>query len=62
MIQERERLAEAREKICVEYRERAAALNKLIDLYNLKAPRADLHRERIRVDEEIQRFRNACGG
>lgn len=62
MIQERERLAEAREKICVEYRERAAALNKLIDLYNLKALRADLHRERIRIDEKIKRFRDASGG
>lgn len=62
MIHERERLAEAREKICVEYRERAAALNKLIDLYNLKAPRSDLHRERIRIDEKIKRFRDASGG
>jgi len=56
MIQEREHLAVAREKLCVRYRERAAAVNRMIDLLNLKAPRADLHRERVRVEEEIQRF------
>jgi len=62
LIQTEERLAEARERICVEYRQRAAALNRLIDLYNLKAPRADLHRERIRLEEAIQKFRDAAGG
>jgi DnaJ family protein C protein 28 len=62
LIQEREHLSEAREKICIEYRERATALNKLIDLYNLKAPRADLHRERIRIEDAIQEFRDVCGG
>ena len=56
LIQARERLAEEREKSCAEYRQRAVALNRLIDLYNLKAPRADLHRERIRPEEAIQRF------
>ncbi len=60
MIVERERVAQAREKTCVEYRARAAALNKLIDLYNLKAPNAELHRQRIRIDEEIQRFWDEC--
>jgi len=61
MIAERERLAQAREKTGAEYRARAAALNKLIDLYNLKAPTAGLHRARIRIDEEIQEFLDACG-
>lgn len=61
MIVERERLAQAREKTGAEYRARAAALNKLIDLYNLKAPTAGLHRERIRIEEEIQKFLDACG-
>jgi DnaJ family protein C protein 28 len=57
MIAEDERLARAREQTCAEYRRRAAALNKTIDLFNLKAPSAELHRERIRVEEEIQKFR-----
>ncbi len=62
MIEEREHLAVVREHVCVEYRERATWLNKIIDVFNLKVPRAELQRERIRVDEEIQRFRDACGG
>ncbi len=61
LIAEREGLAQAREKTCVQYRARAAALNKLIDLYNLKAPTAEVHRERIRIDAEIQTFLEACG-
>src|SRR5450759_3422024 len=60
MIVECERLAQAREKTGAEYRARAAALNKLIDLYNLKAPTAESHRARIRIKEEIQRFHDAC--
>jgi DnaJ family protein C protein 28 len=60
MIKARAHLAEACEKTCIEYRQRAAALNRLIDIYNLKAPRADLHRERIRLEEEIRKFRDAC--
>ena len=62
LIQEREHLAAAREKTCVEYSERATALNQMIDLYNLKAPRADPHRERIRIEDAIQEFRDVCGG
>ncbi len=62
MIVEREYLAHAREQTIAEYRERAAALNKVIDTFNLKAPIADLHRERIRVEEEIKRFQDACDG
>ncbi len=61
MIAERERLAQVREKTGAEYRAHAAALNKLIDLYNLKAPTAELHRARIRIEEEIQKFLDACG-
>ncbi len=62
MIVEREYLARVREQTIAEYRERAAALNKVIDTFNLKAPIADLHRERIRVEEEIKRFQDACDG
>lgn len=60
LIEARERLSEAREKTCIEYRERAAALNRLIDLYNLKAPRADLHCERLRAEDELKKFHDAC--
>ena len=60
LIEARERLADSCEKTCFEYRRRATALNGLIDLFNLKAPRADLHRERLRPDEEIRKFRDAC--
>lgn len=60
LIEAREHLAEAIEQTCFEYRERGMALNRLIDLYNLKAPPADLHRERIRLEEEIRKFRDAC--
>jgi DnaJ family protein C protein 28 len=62
MIEEREHLAFVRERVCVEYRERATMLNKIIDVFNLKVPGAELQRERIRVDDEIQRFRDACDG
>ena len=61
LILARERLTKAREKICVEYRQRILELNRLIDLYDLKAPRSDLHRERIRAEEMIQKFRDGCG-
>lgn len=60
LIEARGRLAETCEKICLEYSQRTKTLNGLIDLYNLKAPRADLHRERLRPDEEIRKFRDAC--
>jgi DnaJ family protein C protein 28 len=60
MIEEREQLATACERVCAEYRERAAALNQIIDVFNLQVPRADLQRERIRIEEEIQKFRDAC--
>ena len=59
MIAEHERLEQQRARVCVEYRDRAAALNQLIDLYNLKAPTAELHRERIRIEKEIQKFQDA---
>jgi DnaJ homolog subfamily C member 28 len=62
LIPARERLAELDKRICAEYRQRATLLNRLIDIYNLKAPRADLHRERIRLEEAIQKFRDVCSG
>ena len=61
LIEEYEHLDAARERVGVEYRERAAMLNKIIDVFNLQVPRAELQRERIRIDEEIQKFRDACG-
>jgi DnaJ family protein C protein 28 len=62
IISEREHLARVREQTIVEYCERATALNKIIDLFNLKAPSADFHRQRIRIEEEIRRFQDACEG
>lgn len=59
-IAEHERLAQAREQMCARYRERAGALNQMIDLFNLKAPNVRLHHARIRVEEELQRFQDAC--
>ena len=59
---EREHLADAREKTCAEYRRRAGTLNKMIDTYNLKAPSGAPHFVRLRIEEEIQKFREACAG
>jgi DnaJ family protein C protein 28 len=61
-IAERARLASVREQTCEKFRQRANILNKMIDTFNLKAPRADLHHARIRVDKEIQTFNDACSG
>ncbi|HEX7587862.1 MAG TPA: DUF1992 domain-containing protein [Anaerolineae bacterium] len=61
LILARESLADARDRIGVEYRQRILELNRLIDLFNLKAPRSDLHREHVRVEEALQKFREACG-
>ncbi len=42
-----------------EFRERATELNRRIDTFNLQAPTPRVHHVRIRIDEEIQKFRAA---
>lgn len=59
MIVEREHLAQARERVCRVYRQRAAALNKMIDTFNLRAP-SSVHVLRVRIEEELQQFVGAC--
>ena len=46
-------------RLIAEFRERAVELNKQIDLFNLKAPSSRVHHARIRIDEEVARFREA---
>ncbi|MGE5138756.1 MAG: DnaJ family domain-containing protein, partial [Rudaea sp.] len=46
-------------RVIAEFRERAAELNKQIDLFNLKAPSPRVHHVRIRIQEEIDKFRSA---
>ena len=60
MMVEREHLNQARERTSRIYRERAVALNQLIDTFNLKAPNPQLHHARIRIDEQLHRFEEAC--
>lgn len=40
------------------FRAQAAALNRTIDTYNLKAPSLQVHLRRIRIDFEIEKFLN----
>lgn len=47
-------------RLIANFRKEAAELNRAIDVFNLKAPNARLHRPRIRIEEEIARFRQAC--
>ncbi|MGB8647840.1 MAG: DUF1992 domain-containing protein [Anaerolineae bacterium] len=44
-------------QLVAEFREQARELNRQIDLFNLKAPTPRLYHIRIRVDEEIEKFR-----
>jgi len=44
---------------CV-YRQRAAALNKMIDTFNLQVPNVNLQLPRVRMEEETRRFEEAC--
>ncbi len=46
-------------RLIAEFREHAVELNRQIDLFNLKAPTPRLHHVRIRIDEEIEKFRAA---
>ncbi|MBM3130069.1 MAG: DUF1992 domain-containing protein [Chloroflexi bacterium] len=59
-LAERARLADARERAARVYRERAAALNKMIDTFNLKVPDVSLQLPRVRIEEELRRFQEAC--
>ena len=42
------------------FRVRAGELNRQIDVFNLKAPTPLVHRPRIRIEAEIEKFREAC--
>ncbi len=55
-IAEREHLAHARERTRRIYRERAAALNKAIDTFNLQVPNVNLQVPRVRIEEELARL------
>ncbi len=56
MIAAHARLIDLREKVSVQYRQRATALNELIDNFNLKAPHSNLHHARIRIEEELEKL------
>lgn len=43
-----------------EFRARATELNRLIDLYNLKAPTAQVHLRRVRIEYDIEQFLQAA--
>jgi hypothetical protein len=60
LIAEYEHLARVREQTGAKFRERAAALNKEIDVFNLKAPPGIPHFARLRIEEEIEKFQAAC--
>ena len=60
MIVEHEYLNELIEKTIGTYRQRATALNKLIDTFNLKVPDIALQAPRLKIEEEIERFQKAC--
>lgn len=59
MIAAHEQLARARDQILAQFRDRAGALNKIIDIYNLKAPNANIHHSRIQIEEEIRKYLDA---
>ncbi len=56
MISEHAYLVGVRQKVGEQYRQRATALNKLIDNFNLKAPHSNLHHARIRIEEEVEKL------
>lgn len=53
-------LEDARADTCREYRERATALNQLIDTYNLQVPDIRLQVPRVQIEQELHRFEKAC--
>jgi len=60
MVAEHERLTRSRDQIAARYRDRAAALNKIIDTFNLKAPSGTRHHARIQIEDEIEKFFDTC--
>jgi hypothetical protein len=60
LIAEWENLEHARAETCQVYRERATALNQMIDTYNLQVPDMRLQVPRVQIEEEIHRFEEAC--
>lgn len=60
LIAEYEDIARSRERMIERFRERAFALNRLIDAFNLTAPSSRLHYPRIRVQEELDNLQAAC--
>ncbi|MBI5032275.1 MAG: DUF1992 domain-containing protein [Chloroflexi bacterium] len=60
MIAEHEHLEASIEKTSGIYRQRATALNKTIDTFNLQVPDMMLQVPRLKIEEEIERFHKAC--
>ncbi len=60
IIAEYEQLTRSRDQIISRFRERAVALNKSIDTFNLKAPNSRVHHTRIQIGSEIERFLENC--
>ncbi len=51
-----EQRARKRHEIVEQFRQKANALNREIDTFNLKAPTPQVHIRRIRIDHEIETF------
>ncbi len=49
-------------RLIADFRKEAAELNRQIDLFNLKAPSPRVHHVWIRIEEEVNKFRQACAG
>lgn len=49
-----------KEKLSADFRAGAENLNREIDVFNLKAPTPQLHQRRIRIEEELKKFRDEC--
>lgn len=49
-------LEDARSEMCREYRERATALNQLIDTYNLQVPDIHLQVPRVNIEDMLKRL------
>ncbi len=54
--------AHVQQTIIEQFCKQANELNKLIDIYNLKAPTPQVHLRRIRVEHEIERFTAQVSG
>lgn len=52
--------ARRREKLSADFRAAAENLNREIDVFNLKAPTPQLHQRRIRIEDELNKFRDEC--